>query len=139
MQKTAYEVRISDWSADGCSSDLGGNILVHIIGKGELQGGNSNLGHPLLRSSRSKSRDGNMCIFAYIRRARCNCSGTRHLLADAVKTATAGQYGIAHQSDNIPPGKKRFQSFQRRLIVGLAVNRHYYGRSEEHTSELQSL
>src|SRR3546814_19727460 len=30
-------------------------------------------------------------------------------------------------SDNIPPGKKRFQSFQRRLIVGLAVNRHYYG------------
>src|SRR3546814_3490204 len=77
------------------------------MGKGELQGGNSNLGHPLLRSSRSKSRDGNMCIFAYIRRARCNCSGTRHLLPDAVKTATAGQYGIAHQSDNIPPGKKR--------------------------------
>src|SRR3546814_21024884 len=91
-------MRIRDWSSDVCSSDL--NILVHIIGKGELQGGNSNLGHPLLRSSRSKSRDGNMCIFAYIRRARCNCSGTRHLLADAVKTATAGPYGIAHQSDN---------------------------------------
>src|SRR3546814_5931956 len=24
MQKSAYDVRISDWSSDGCSSDLGG-------------------------------------------------------------------------------------------------------------------
>src|SRR3546814_991713 len=26
-QKTAYEMRISDWSSDVCSSDLGGKIL----------------------------------------------------------------------------------------------------------------
>src|SRR3546814_10030672 len=29
-QKTAYEMRISDWSSDVCSSDLG--ILVNIFG-----------------------------------------------------------------------------------------------------------
>src|SRR3546814_7142633 len=28
-QKTAYEVRISDWSSDVCSSDLTGGYLVH--------------------------------------------------------------------------------------------------------------
>src|SRR3546814_9050231 len=28
-QKTAYEMRISDWSSDVCSSDLGSLILLH--------------------------------------------------------------------------------------------------------------
>src|SRR3546814_10807961 len=33
-QKTAYEVRISDWSSDVCSSDLGiGEGLRHQLGK----------------------------------------------------------------------------------------------------------
>src|SRR3546814_4152760 len=35
-QKTAYEMRISDWSSDVCSSDLGTNValltaLAHVI------------------------------------------------------------------------------------------------------------
>src|SRR3546814_6036758 len=30
-QKTAYEMRISDWSSDVCSSDL--NILTALLGK----------------------------------------------------------------------------------------------------------
>src|SRR3546814_6852474 len=31
-QKTAYEMRISDWSSDVCSSDLGGeNLAIWII------------------------------------------------------------------------------------------------------------
>src|SRR3546814_6004795 len=29
-QKTAYEMRISDWSSDVCSSDLGNRILLSI-------------------------------------------------------------------------------------------------------------
>src|SRR3546814_3747928 len=29
-QKTAYEMRISDWSSDVCSSDLGAQRLAHI-------------------------------------------------------------------------------------------------------------
>src|SRR3546814_7734664 len=29
-QKTAYELRISDWSSDVCSSDLGGGMLLLV-------------------------------------------------------------------------------------------------------------
>src|SRR3546814_1120765 len=29
-QKTAYEMRISDWSSDVCSSDLGVDGMVHL-------------------------------------------------------------------------------------------------------------
>src|SRR3546814_2046811 len=32
-QKTAYEMRISDWSSDVCSSDLFGQILRHPLGE----------------------------------------------------------------------------------------------------------
>src|SRR3546814_7372575 len=31
-QKTAYDVRISDWSSDVCSSDLGYNVSVVVAG-----------------------------------------------------------------------------------------------------------
>src|SRR3546814_5846822 len=41
-QKTAYEMRISDWSSDGCSSDLGlgadGNDFVPIVKELDLSG-----------------------------------------------------------------------------------------------------
>src|SRR3546814_19314738 len=30
-QKTAYEVRISDWSSDVCSSDLGGVLAAELL------------------------------------------------------------------------------------------------------------
>src|SRR3546814_1255924 len=29
-QKTAYELRISDWSSDVCSSDLSGSYAIHV-------------------------------------------------------------------------------------------------------------
>src|SRR3546814_8112085 len=35
-QKTAYEMRISDWSSDVCSSDLFTIIPRHVLGKGFL-------------------------------------------------------------------------------------------------------
>src|SRR3546814_6220335 len=41
-QKTAYEMRISDWSSDVCSSDLHGKInggRLIILGLGRLGGG----------------------------------------------------------------------------------------------------
>src|SRR3546814_8230102 len=37
-QKTAYEVRISDWSSDVCSSDLGGLRAGQIITTGSCTG-----------------------------------------------------------------------------------------------------
>src|SRR3546814_9404852 len=33
-QKTAYEMRISDWSSDVCSSDLGTTFTVSVDGNG---------------------------------------------------------------------------------------------------------
>src|SRR3546814_3920530 len=33
-QKTAYEMRISDWSSDVCSSDLGGRSIAQPRGRG---------------------------------------------------------------------------------------------------------
>src|SRR3546814_3449588 len=36
-QKTAYEMRISDWSSDVCSSDLGVNILYRNKGDGRFE------------------------------------------------------------------------------------------------------
>src|SRR3546814_7134977 len=33
-QKTAYEMRISDWSSDVCSSDLGGITIANAPGTG---------------------------------------------------------------------------------------------------------
>src|SRR3546814_3543619 len=35
-QKTAYEMRISDWSSDVCSSDLGDNKALRDISAGAL-------------------------------------------------------------------------------------------------------
>src|SRR3546814_4157379 len=37
-QKTAYEMRISDWSSDVCSSDLIPRDLHHIVVAGEESG-----------------------------------------------------------------------------------------------------
>src|SRR3546814_13907751 len=43
-QKTAYEMRISDWSSDVCSSDLthalfDAAVVVHAAGRGDAHGG----------------------------------------------------------------------------------------------------
>src|SRR3546814_1374516 len=37
-QKTAYEMRISDWSSDVCSSDLFAQVAVEIIARIDRQG-----------------------------------------------------------------------------------------------------
>src|SRR3546814_3965299 len=37
-QKTAYEMRISDWSSDVCSSDLNPNVRVTVEGHADERG-----------------------------------------------------------------------------------------------------
>src|SRR3546814_2423478 len=39
-QKTAYEMRISDWSSDVCSSDLPRSILTELVGYADILSGN---------------------------------------------------------------------------------------------------
>src|SRR3546814_4246896 len=113
-QKTAYEMRISDWSSDVCSSDLHGKPEQRqqalVLLKAALQAG-----HAVIRKR-----------------------------FEAGTPALATRQSIAFLTDQII-----------RLVFDFTVNRVYRlpnptaaeklslmavgGRSEEHTSELQSL
>src|SRR3546814_7685216 len=48
-QKTAYEMRISDWSSDVCSSDLGGVAMIEEVEIGGLPGARLPAHEPLGR------------------------------------------------------------------------------------------
>src|SRR3546814_2269419 len=99
-QKTAYEMRISDWSSDVCSSDLSG------IGGAALEG-------PAIE-----------------RLAILIAADPAHQVIEAGFPCGVFHRGIEEQAaeDDLAAG------------VGLAVQGSGAGfRSEEHTSELQSL
>src|SRR3546814_4657009 len=106
-QKTAYEMRISDWSSDVCSSDL---IVLRII---------FDLGHRALDEGvvRIRGRD----------RARIGDEGGRHLFVDPARRANA----IGHDRRRARRQSADFNLAGAELVRG--------NRSEEHTSELQSL
>src|SRR3546814_2420942 len=89
-QKTAYEMRISDWSSDVCSSDL--------------------LKPPLPN------------IFSYENKLLHSCR------------ATAPKANEAHDPSRAPDQHSQFSGVPHR-----AAKRGIIARSEEHTSELQSL
>src|SRR3546814_2682655 len=88
-QKTAYEMRISDWSSDVCSSDLLARAVEHVI---DLV-----MGDPMRADRRA---------------------GVEHALAELHRPA--------------------FDAV-RNAIRGAHPDRAVRRRSEEHTSELQSL
>src|SRR3546814_5569769 len=102
-QKTAYEMRISDWSSDVCSSDLSDH--QHLLGRGELS---------LCSRSRLWGHQG-LCApvlaLPAFRPPREGC---------ACHLDRAGACRDRVHARPIPAGRKR-------------------RRSEEHTSELQSL
>src|SRR3546814_3157309 len=109
-QKTAYEMRISDWSSDVCSSDLAQRRQVD---PGFLEFG------PLALVQRRRRGDHRDQLLA---ERRPHAPGARGLtdvetLAPAQHAAAVGLAGIGIQ------------------VHHLALD----GRSEEHTSELQSL
>src|SRR3546814_8835660 len=103
-QKTAYEMRISDWSSDVCSSDL---AVRHV------------------------------CRAARVARTRQPV--TRHLLhlrLDAQPRQLLPRGGDREDGDvHHPVADRRRRRVQHRLDTGDGGS----GRSEEHTSELQSL
>src|SRR3546814_10012374 len=106
-QKTAYDMRISDWSSDVCSSDLAA-VLVELLAVGGQA-----VQHPLLAE---------LDVGAVL------CGVCLALPRDVVDRG--GQVGqpVARAID-------RSDALRRQLVlVGLGA-----GRSEEHTSELQSL
>src|SRR3546814_2180752 len=101
-QKTAYEVRISDWSSDVCSSDLvvGQRIRRHRDDHAHLRTGN-----------RSRHRPGAGAEQAPARNAAAPAGG-------------AAARNARHQVDD---------------QLSRGAGRLFRKRSEEHTSELQSL
>src|SRR3546814_9962195 len=114
-QKTAYEMRISDWSSDVCSSDLRigrRGALEQALGEAEV----ANLGHGLHQRRVHGRGDGRLGVGVEMR--------GRQL---AVETFGRGARQLRH-------GRPR-----RLALCILALHQRHRFRSEEPTSELQSL
>src|SRR3546814_8148834 len=129
MQKTAYEMRISDWSSNVCSSDL-------IVRK------------PI--SSRTPVDSSSICAFARARASReryvqPSDGSTDGLARDrALITDTIGS--IPAERDEPDRHHPPVSRAERNFAIRSATRRwrrirrsRTSSRSEEHTSELQSL
>src|SRR3546814_2384524 len=120
-QKTAYEMRISDWSSDVCSSDL--NLFRRSFRSFPILAGRLAAGG-LPRSRREAVR-----------------MDARKRIAAAVKDHLARERISREQfAFKTRLGKSTID----KLLIGLFSDRtlsivEAYTRSEEHTSELQSL
>src|SRR3546814_4747117 len=126
-QKTAYELRISDWSSDVCSSDL---VLetAHVAA----------IGHPVAAHAQHLAVDVAEHQFAGLTDAVLQQCG------DVAGTAGQVQHPVAlahlRRGDEIafpdPMDAHRHQVVHQVVVAG---HRREHLRSEEHTSELQSL
>src|SRR3546814_10512715 len=108
-QKTAYEMRISDWSSDACSSDL----IVRQIGAAHR-----------------------------VRRQAGRRVGYPQLFDPRVAAMTVVRVGFGHDApvafNRIDDARHSHAAAMRQHLVFLPANEQGE-RSEEHTSELQSL
>src|SRR3546814_3471640 len=106
-QKTAYEMRISDWSSDVCSSDLLGGTVEKL---------------------RPPSRD----------LVRMNVELLRQLRQRLLATDRRQGHLRLERPTVVPSGTSRHLVLLSRGILA-AFRQEIHLRSEEHTSELQSL
>src|SRR3546814_6897882 len=113
-QKTAYEMRISDWSSDVCSSDLRGHRPDRPVGRAP----------PDHRRRRAGAR-------SRVRRARAGAHGGEQGRAARGRAARHGRQEPRRGSARRVGGGID-EALRHRRRPGAA-------RSEEHTSELQSL
>src|SRR3546814_8844821 len=105
-QKTAYEMRISDWSSDVCSSDLHHRLDRHPP-RGQVPAGQRQV-------DRQRRRDG----------------GTGKL---------AGRQLLRQIYQQALVDLRQYAGVERAGLHCLQRLCRHWGRSEEHTSELQSL
>src|SRR3546814_2329882 len=135
-QKTAYEMRISDWSSDVCSSDLA--IVAAEKARGAMAAHAPYERQAILSQcvdvfkSRFEELAESLCIEAGkpIRDSR----GEVNRLIDTFRVAAEEAVRINGESLTleISPGSRGRRGFTKRVPIGVC-------RSEEHTSELQSL
>src|SRR3546814_1668713 len=129
-QKTAYEMRISDWSSDVCSSDLAAIVMRRESRDRERT--RAEIGRQL-REQRARLGRRDLVLHRDVkaRRSLVLCGQhPREMVGDA--RADREQFGtIDAEGDALPQRIDLAQHRRGRRRVG--------GRSEEHTSELQSL
>src|SRR3546814_4169236 len=61
-QKTAYEMRISDWSSDVCSSDLAGAVHRHVGALVDMAQRNAVLDQRLFKRKRTADQEGDEIV-----------------------------------------------------------------------------
>src|SRR3546814_2300068 len=105
-QKTAYELRISDWSSDVCSSDLHGALVQHdrVVVAGAYEGDVGQVRH--------------RAVGQVLRAHLVHAVAAARALDDQAELAAAAEARVGVDSVVVVAGTDR---------------------SEEHTSELQSL
>src|SRR3546814_4750348 len=125
-QKTAYEMRISDWSSDVCSSDLGG-----VADARTGAGGRAGRG-PCPDRARERRED---------HRQAGNRIGRDRPPTGDVHPARPGAVRVPAQrrQGSVRPGDERGAILARAGGAGAGREGRGSVRSEEHTSELQSL
>src|SRR3546814_5849184 len=140
MQKTAYEVRISDWSSDVCSSDLIGGFRP-VPGQFGVEPGRPGVAKGAAVASFLQRVDGDEAQFGQVDR----------ILNEAVAVGQARKAGeeivaqvVVADAGPDREGAARKGGFESAVAVGVAAVADVAGgeqqvRSEEHTSELQSL
>src|SRR3546814_3186136 len=125
-QKTAYEMRISDWSSDGCSSDLPHLAVGADAGRVQICICQPGIHVLRRRGSRGEERDGQLS------RADSDLRRDRRL-----RDPGSGTGAAAAGHERLRPGLRR----RPRCRPGGGGDRQPGDgeRSEEHTSELQPL
>src|SRR3546814_7433414 len=127
-QKTAYDVRISDWSSDVCSSDLGKLRRLRQASRGSRIRGSEPCAAPACpcrKDHRKMPRMSSATTTPQERRITVT-QGTTQVTTDpnVVLTTVLGSCVAACLFDG---------------MAGVGGMNHFLLRSEEHTSELQSL
>src|SRR3546814_1060149 len=155
-QKTAYEMRISDWSSDVCSSDLLFLLQHHDRQRGRHFGaldagaghGNRVQGPGLVRADRLLS---GVAGILKCHGRQCQCE--QQCTAQAAQTSDANPDHVTLPSDQrsvggLPSAWPTMPAPTSGSCIGARrrhgrnpanAGLHEIGRSEEHTSELQSL
>src|SRR3546814_9577096 len=122
-QKTAYEMRISDWSSDVCSSDLA-HALVERLARRRQDEHADSIGHLLAHLARALPVDLQQHVAA-LGQPRFHRLDRRALPVAVHQRMLEEVAGIDHA--------REFLARNEVVVLGVAL------RSEEHTSELQSL
>src|SRR3546814_2935601 len=120
-QKTAYEMRISDWSSDVCSSDLADPVRIDKSCGGKLV-------HRILETVNAVDPDEALQCFGPGRPAPANPS-----LIGRQQRIGLLRPGVVDEQDDIAALREQLN----RIIPLVSLVEE--ARSEEHTSELQSL